>query len=74
MSALVSSKRPLGISRFPSIVKLPDSSTPLKLALAWLVVCATPTSETGQQRSYYSSTFLASILDIVAREAFEVSL
>jgi hypothetical protein len=62
-----------GIPSYTSLLRLPNGDVPLKLALAWLVICATPMSETGQQRGYYSSNFLADVLDVVSREAFDVS-
>lgn len=50
-----------------------DSGLPLQLSMAWLIICATPVNEQGQQEGYYSVTFISAILDLVAREAFEVS-
>lgn len=69
----LASRRPKDIPSYPAVVKLPDGGMPLKLALAWLVVCATPMSDQGIPKGYYSPGFLAATLDVVAREAFEVS-
>lgn len=49
-----------------------DKELPLQLALAWLFVCVTPLSDQDVAVDVYSAGFVADILDIIAREAFEV--
>lgn len=49
----------------------PDTDVPLGLALAWLVIRATPLPEHAGS-NVYSVPFVAAILDVVAREAHEV--
>lgn len=56
-----------------SLGPLPDPELPLHLALAWLVVKATPVNDHGQPINVYSPAFLAAVLEIVAREVLEVS-
>lgn len=55
-----------------SLGPLPDPELPLHLALAWLIVKATPVNDHGHPIKLYSLTFVATILEIVAREVLEV--
>lgn len=56
-----------------SLGLLPDTELPLHLALAWLIVKATPVNDHGHPINVYSPTFVAAVLEIVAREVLEVS-
>ena len=57
-----------------SLGPLPEPELPLHLALAWLVVKATPVNAHGHPINVYSPTFVAAVLEIVAREVLEVSV
>lgn len=52
--------------------KVPDPSVSLHLALAWLLIRATPANDQGVILNIYSMSFVAAILDVIAQEAFEV--